>query len=163
MNIKTIPLRAWYATLALGCYGLVAIGMIIQEMDKLSPCPMCIAQRFDYLVIGTIALIAFVLPKLNFIWWRLIALLSLVGIGIAGVQTWMQAFPEQASECGYNKPNLLEQFVDWLGSVNPELFLATGFCASRDWTFLGLSMANWSVIVFLAIIMYAFKVLRTAK
>jgi disulfide bond formation protein DsbB len=37
----------------------------------------------------------------------------------------------------------------------PSLFLATGFCTSRDWIFLGLSMANWSVIVFAGIVAYA--------
>jgi hypothetical protein len=29
----------------------------------------------------------------------------------------------------------------------PELFMATGFCSSKDWVFLGLSMANWSALV----------------
>jgi disulfide bond formation protein DsbB len=24
------------------------------------------------------------------------------------------------------------------------MFMATGFCSSKDWVFLGLSMANWS-------------------
>jgi disulfide bond formation protein DsbB len=31
------------------------------------------------------------------------------------------------------------------------MFLATDLCSSKEWTFLGLSMANWSNICFLAL------------
>ncbi len=67
----------------------------------------------------------------------------------------MQAFPLLATECGYSDPNLIERLVDWLGMQWPSLFLATGFCTSRDWEFLALSMANWSLLVFAGIVGYA--------
>ena len=67
----------------------------------------------------------------------------------------MQAFPHLATECGYSDPNAIERLVDWLGMEWPALFLATGFCASRDWEFLGLSMANWSLLMFGGIAGYA--------
>jgi len=76
-------------------------------------------------------------------------------LGVAGYQTWMQAFPELVNECSYSNPNLIERLVDWLGMQYPPLFLATGFCTSKEWVFLGLSMANWSVLVFAAILGYA--------
>jgi disulfide bond formation protein DsbB len=49
----------------------------------------------------------------------------------------------------------MERLVDWLGMQWPSMFLATGFCASRDWVFLGMSMANWSLLVFIGIVGYA--------
>lgn len=160
INAKNIPIRAWYATLAIGCFGLIAIGLQLQEIYKLAPCPMCIFQRVIYMSIGAVSIVGWAFPKYSFVLWRVIFVLAAVGVGIAGEQSWMQAYPELAKECGLTNPNMLERFVDWLGSVEPALFLATGFCTSKDWVFLSLSMANWSVLVFIAIIGYAVKVLH---
>ena len=81
--------------------------------------------------------------------------LALLGVGIAAFQTWMQAFPDLAPECGFTDPDVIERLVDWLGMEWPSLFLATGFCSSKEWVFLGLSMANWSLLLFAGIALYA--------
>lgn len=154
MIFSKVPTRAWFATLSLGCLGLVAIGLEIQNLLRLAPCPLCIFQRVLYLTIGGLALLGFLLPAARLAWAGLIGLLALLGIGIAGYQTWMQAFPELATECGYAEPNVIERFVDWLGMQWPSMFLATGFCTSREWVFLGLSMANWSLLIFTGIVAY---------
>lgn len=155
MVFSKVPLRVWFATLSLGCFGLVAVGMELQNLLRLAPCPMCIFQRVLYLLIGALALLGFLWPVARLFWGGLIGLLALLGAGVAAYQTWMQAFPELATECGYAEPNLMERLVDWLGMQWPSMFLATGFCASRDWVFLGMSMANWSLLVFIGIIGYA--------
>ncbi|EKE17121.1 MAG: hypothetical protein ACD_10C00608G0002 [uncultured bacterium] len=154
MRISKVPVRAWFATLALGCFGLVAIGMELQAILHLAPCPLCIFQRLLYLAIGALALFGFLWPAIRLAWAGLIGLLALLGAAVAGYQTWMQAFPELATECGYAEPNAIERLVDWLGMQSPSMFLATGFCTSRDWVFLGLSMANWSLLVFAGIVGY---------
>lgn len=152
---KSIPLRAWFAALGLGCLGLVAIGLELQHLLRLAPCPYCIFQRLLYLVIGIVALAGLVLPILGPLWGAVISLLAVIGAGVAGYQSWMQAFPELAKECGYSDPNLIERLVDGLGMAWPTMFLATGFCTSKEWVFLGLSMANWSLVMFLGIVAYA--------
>jgi disulfide bond formation protein DsbB len=154
MNLASIPARPWFATLALGCFGLVAFGMALQEMLRLSPCPLCIFQRLLYLLIGGLALAGFILPMARLLWSGVIGLLALLGAGVAAYQSWMQFFPDPANECSFTDPNLIERFVDWLGMQMPSLFLATGFCSSKEWVFLGLSMANWSVVIFLGIAAY---------
>lgn len=155
MFFSKVPLRVWFATLSLGCFGLVGVGMELQNLLRLAPCPMCIFQRVLYLAIGGLALLGFVLPVARMAWAGLIGLLALLGVGVAAYQTWMQAFPSLATECGYAEPNLMERLVDWLGMQWPSMFLATGFCASRDWVFLGLSMANWSLLIFAGIVAYS--------
>ncbi|WP_428825430.1 disulfide bond formation protein B [Azonexus sp. IMCC34842] len=150
-----VPVRAWFATLSLGCLGLVAAGMVLQDLFRLAPCPLCIFQRLLYIVIGGLALLGVLWPLARRGWAALIGGLALLGVGVAGYQTWMQAFPELATECGYAEPNVIERLVDWLGMQWPSMFLATGFCSSRDWVFLDLSMANWSLLVFAGIIVYA--------
>ena len=155
MPWREIPVRAWFATLALGTLGLVAFGMELQQLFRLAPCPLCIFQRVLYIVIGLVALAGVLLPGGRLLWSALIAALAAGGVAVAGYQTWMQAFPHLATECGYSDPNLIERLVDWLGMQWPSLFLATGFCTSREWEFLGLSMANWSFLIFGGIVGYA--------
>jgi disulfide bond formation protein DsbB len=148
---SNVPVRAWFATLALGAVGLVGLGMELQTLLRLAPCPLCIFQRLIYLAVGLVALGGVLWPAGRLLWSMLIGLLALLGIGVASYQTWMQAFPHLAPECSYTDPNLIERLVDWLGMQWPSLFLATGFCTSREWVFLGLSMANWSLVVFAGI------------
>lgn len=148
LQLDFLPKRAWFALFALAAFGLVAAGMIIQSIESISPCPLCIFQRVLYLVVGTVALFGVLAPFLSRVWGGLMAAVSLGGMGVAGYQTWMQAFPGMVNECSYTDPDLIERLVDWLGMQWPSLFMATGFCSSRDWVFLGLSMANWSVLVF---------------
>lgn len=149
------PQRVWFAALALGGFGVAAAGMQLQHLLSLSPCPYCIFQRLLYLVIGGLALLGFLMPVLGSLWALAIGGLALLGVGVAAYQTWMQAYPDLAPECGFSNPDLIERLVDWLGMQWPSLFLATGFCSSKEWVFLGLSMANWSLFLFAGIALYA--------
>lgn len=160
MLFSNVPVRAWFSALALGCFGLVAAGVELQILFRLAPCPLCIFQRLLYLLIGAVALFGCALPVGRRLWSALIGALAIFGAGVAGYQTWMQAFPELATECGYAEPSLIERLVDWLGMAYPPLFLATGFCTSREWEFLGLSMANWSLLVFAGIAAYVVFLFR---
>ena len=163
MPWREIPLRAWFAALALGTLGLVAVGLELQQLYRLAPCPFCIFQRLLYIVIGVVALLGVVLPVGRLLWGGLITALAAGGVAVAGYQSWMQAFPHLATECGYSDPTLIERLVDWLGMQWPGMFLATGFCTSREWEFLGLSMANWSFLVFLGIAGYAVLLMRSKQ
>ena len=160
MNWSNVPVRAWFATLALGCLGLVAVGMELQALLRLSPCPLCIFQRLLYLVIGAVGLLGFALPAVRLLWSALAAGFGLLGLGVAAYQTWMQAYPHLAPECSFTDPNAIERLVDWLGMAYPAFFLATGFCTSREWEFIGMSMANWSVFFFAGIVVYALCLFR---
>ena len=152
---REVPVRAWFATLALGTLGLVAFGMELQQMFRLAPCPLCIFQRLLFLVVGALALGGAVLPVARLPLAALIVAVATGGGAVAGYQSWMQAFPHLATECGYSDPNAIERLVDWLGMQWPAMFLATGFCTGRDWVFIGLSLANWSLLVFAGVVVLA--------
>lgn len=139
--------RAGLGMMLLISAGVVGVSMYMTEALRLSPCPLCIFQRLLYLVMAVMAGVALCLPGRR--WWALLLLLlGAAGTGTALYQSWLQAFPELAKECSYTDPNLIEQLVDWLGMRYPQFFLATGFCTSKEWVFLGLSIANWSVLIF---------------
>ncbi len=135
--------------IGLGAWGLVGAGMVIQELERLNPCPLCIFQRVLYLLIGALAFVGALLPRGQKIIGLSMVLVALGGFATAVYQTLMQTVPGLVSECSYSDPGPIELFVDWLGMAYPPLFLATGACASVEWSFLGLSMANWSVVCFL--------------
>jgi disulfide bond formation protein DsbB len=152
MRWSEIPVRAWFAALALGAFGLVAGGMELQQLLRLAPCPLCIFQRLLFLVVGVLALGGALLPVARLPLAALIVAVATGGGAVAGYQSWMQAFPHLATECGYSDPNAIERLVDWLGMQWPAMFLATGFCTGRDWVFIGLSLANWSLLVFAGVV-----------
>ena len=150
-----LSLRTRFALLALASAGLTASGVVIGEVMNLQPCPLCIFQRLLYLLLALFASCGVLLPG----WWRLwgvlVGLTAVGGLATAAYQSWLQFHPEASMACGFGEPTLIEQIVDWFGVRWPAMFMATGFCSSKDWLFLGLSMANWSVFAFLALVVAA--------
>lgn len=160
-GMKTIPSlssRLLLAAVAFASFALTASGVVIGEVLNLHPCPMCIFQRVMYIAVGLFAAIGAAGANIAAV--RLPATLlatiaALGGMVTAIKQSWMQAFPESTTECGYAEPNLMERFINWLGQLGElgeYLFLATGLCSSKEWEFLGLSMANWSIVCFAGLI-----------
>ncbi|MCD8515222.1 MAG: disulfide bond formation protein B, partial [Burkholderiaceae bacterium] len=57
-----------------------------------------------------------------------------------------QWFPPEILSCGRDLFGMIESFP--LRRVIPMVFRGTGDCSKIDWTFLGLTIANWSFLVF---------------
>ena len=144
--------RTMFALIAISSLGLVALGLLIGEWMRLDPCPLCIFQRVLYIAVGAWALCGFLVPAIRRFWGALIAATAAGGLATAIYQTWMQLYPEVATQCGAGEMNLIEKFVDWLGMQWPFMFMATGFCTSKDYI-LGLTMANWSIGCFAAFLL----------
>ena len=132
--------------------GLVAAGLVLGELAHLHPCHLCNFQRLLYIVLAFFALCGVLLPGWRRLWCVLVGLTAIGGAISAVQQSWMQYVPQQAIECGFGDPTLVERIVDWLGAQWPAMFMVTGFCTSKEWIFLGLSLANWSVLCFLALL-----------
>lgn len=118
------------------------------------PCPLCIFQRILFMVLALLALIGLALPtKPSRALLATMILTSMYGFGVAAYQSWMQEFPAIVTKCGYADPTLIERVVDWAGTQVPYLFLATGYCEQKDITMLGVSWAQLSAVVFLAVLL----------
>ena len=150
-----LSLRACFGLLALAAIGLTIAGWWIGEWMRLQPCPLCIFQRLLYLLIALLALAGMLMPAWPRLWGLLLALTAAGGLATAAYQSWLQYLPDTSMECGLGDPTLIEQIVDWFGMRWPAMFMATGFCTSKDWLFLGLSMAVWSGLCFLAFLVAA--------
>jgi protein dithiol:quinone oxidoreductase len=151
--------RGAFALLATASLGLLAAGLIVGELAKLQPCHLCNLQRLIYLVLAFFALCGVLLPDWRKLWSLLVALAAAGGVAAALQQSWMQYAPQLATECGFGDPTLTEQLINWLGVKWPAMFMVTGFCTNKEWVFLGLSLANWSGVCFLLLLIGALRLL----
>lgn len=149
--------RLPYALLAAGCAGLLAFGYYLQYVRGLEPCPLCLIQRGAFhglIVLGTLAALAGPGPRGVRVWSALVALCALAGAAVAGRQVWLQHLPpDLVPACGPGlefmwKSFPMEQFIR-------ELVQGSGECAEAGWTFLSLSIAEWSLAAFVVIVLLA--------
>ncbi len=143
-NIQNIPGVVMAGFTAMHCAFLLAFAFVLEAFVALTPCPLCIAQRFFFLLIGMVAV--------GFIWWPKVVTARIAGIkitayaliggAIAGRQVWMQWHPAaiDPTRCGVSFGSFIDKFLQALGG--------TGDCARVDWTLLGLSIAEWSLLSF---------------
>ncbi|WP_213958641.1 MULTISPECIES: disulfide bond formation protein B [unclassified Variovorax] len=141
------PRRA-YALICIACIGMLAFGMYLQHIVGLEPCPMCVVQRYALIGVGVFAAIAALSHRKGLqLPFALLALLSAIGGGFtAARQTWLQWHPPEYVSCGRDIYGMIESFP--LQRALPMIFKGSGDCSKVDWTFLGLSIANWSFISF---------------
>jgi protein dithiol:quinone oxidoreductase len=146
--------RLAFAAIALGCATLLGIGYYLQFADGLEPCPMCIFQRVCYMAVTALALVATLHgpgPTGQRVYSVLLGLPAVAGLGVASRQTWLQHLPaDQVPECGPGLSFMLEMYAPF--EVLKRTLRGTGDCAEVDWTFLGLSIAEWSVICFTSLL-----------
>jgi len=141
------PRRA-FALICVACVAMLAFGMYLQHVVGLEPCPMCVVQRYALVLVALFTGLAAVVGKRG---WQipaaLLALLAVAGGAFtAARQSWLQWNPPEFVSCGRDIYGMIETFP--LQRALPMIFKGSGDCSKIDWTFLGLSIANWSFISF---------------
>ena len=139
------------ALICAACIAMLAFGLYLQHVVGLEPCPMCIVQRYALVLVAVMAaLTAFAHRKgLLVAGAGLMVLLSGFGAFVAARQSFLQWYPPQEASCGRDLFGMIETFP--LKRVIPMIFKGSGDCTKIDWTFLGLSIANWSFVAFVGI------------
>jgi protein dithiol:quinone oxidoreductase len=156
--------RVAFALMFLVCAGLIAFALYLQHALKLEPCPMCILQRYVFIAIALVALIAALHDPRGLVltlYGGFVILLGLVGSGIAIRHSWVQHFPPPNAGCGTDLELLMESlpFADLL----PAIFRGSGECSKVDWRFIGLSIPEWALVWFVVFIVFTFVVLLRAR
>ena len=130
------------------CIAMLAFGLYLQHVAGLEPCPMCIVQRYALILVAVVAgITAFASRKpLLVAGSGLMALLASLGAFVAARQSFLQWYPPPEASCGRDLYGMIETFP--LKRVIPMIFKGSGDCTKIDWTFLGLSIANWSLVCF---------------
>ncbi|MFN3984034.1 MAG: disulfide bond formation protein B [Rhodocyclaceae bacterium] len=155
-TLLRLPTRQLCLMLFAVCAGLLAYGLYLQHVVGLEPCPMCIMQRYAFVGVALLALVAGLHAPGRTgqrIYLAGIGALALTGGGVAARQSWIQRNPPDIPECGPDLAFMLDAFP--LAQALPMIFSGSGDCASIDWTFLGLTIANWSLLCFSAVVVFA--------
>ncbi|MCB1956021.1 MAG: disulfide bond formation protein B [Rhodocyclaceae bacterium] len=156
--------RAPFLLLFLTCAGLLGFGLYLQYVKGQEPCPMCIMQRYAFVSVALIGLVAGLHGAVGAgrrVYGGLLLLAALIGGGVAVRQSWIQIYPPDVSECGPGLEYMLDSFP--LADALPMIFRGAGDCTDRAWTFLGLSIANWSLVSFTAVALFALWILFSGR
>jgi disulfide bond formation protein DsbB len=151
MSLPLPSFRPLAAAGALACAGLLAFGYYLQFFQGQDPCPLCLLQRGSYyllLVIFAAAAIHAPAGKGRIAWGVAAFLAAASGVGVATRQVWLQHLPpSEVPPCGPDLFFMMENMP--LARTLRLLFRGSGQCAEVGWTFLGLSIAEWSLAWFL--------------
>lgn len=146
--------RRVLALVSLVCVGLLAFGLYLQHVVGLEPCPMCVVQRYALVLVGVFAALGAMAGRMRGLLFTGISLSAIFAAGgafTAARQSWLQWFPPESYSCGRDIYGMIETFP--LKRAIPMIFRGSGDCTKIDWTFLGLSIANWSVVWFAVVIL----------
>jgi disulfide bond formation protein DsbB len=156
MASRYLTARRGFTLAALACALLLGFGFYLQYARGLEPCPLCLVQRFFFFAVLAICVLAALHgPRRRgaAVYGILAALFALGGAAVAGRQVWLQHLPaDKVPQCGPDLFFMMENFP--LARTLKTLFAGTGECAAVDWTFLGLSIAEWSLAWFAALVVY---------
>lgn len=145
-----------FVLMALTVFGLIGGGVYLQWVDPVFvvPCHMCVFQRYLYIIIGVIALLAAMFAKNSRktipFFSVIIFAISIVGAYVSGVQSWIQRAVAEDGVCQIGGDDIYTFVVENspLTELLPIVFKAEGNCNDPGWIFLNLSIANWSFIAF---------------
>lgn len=159
--------RRVFAAIAVVCFALLAFSLTLQHYIGLEPCPMCIVQRYAMILVAITAAIAAVFKgrAATVVGGSFLFLFAGFGAFTAARQSWIQWYPPEIASCGRDFYGMIEHFP--LRRAIPMIFKGSGDCTKIDWTFLGLSIANWTFLWFVffslvALLLIARHVRRSA-
>ena len=142
--------RIIFAAIAAACASLIATAIFyFQAGLGLEPCPMCILQRYAFIAVGAVSLLAAIHGPRRLalrIYAGLVVLLSIAGGGVAIRHSYLQHFPPARETCGTDLEFLLNTFS--LSEAFPRVFAGTGSCSKVDSKLLGLSIPEWALVWF---------------
>lgn len=153
------PSRRLANALAAGlCFAAIAYAVgWLQLVGGFAPCPLCVVDRAAFALAGLVFLIA-ALHDPQRTGRRVYALAALaavaVGLVSAGRHVWLQHLPaEQVPACGPSLGYLVTNFP--LSETVDLVLRGSGSCAEIQWQFLGLSIPEWTLGLFVVLALFA--------
>lgn len=147
--------RSLFFLAFLGCLALIGGALYLEHAMGLEPCPLCIVQRIFVILFGLVCLIAAVHAPAALgrrIYAGIALLFAAAGAAAAGRQIWLQGIPaDQLPSCLPNLEYMMEA-LPFLEVVRQVLH-GTADCAEVNWTLFGMSIPEWSLLGFVAMIL----------
>lgn len=133
---------------ALISLALLGVGLYLQHVQQMAPCPLCIIQRYAFAAVALICLLFVIAPAASRTGAVLGMLAAIAGAGVAARHLWIKANP--TISCGIDP---LETSLNRFPSAElmPFLFKADGFCTAEYPPILGLSIPQWALFWFVVL------------
>lgn len=159
MDMATVSGFSWFSRRGVNalCFLIGACGLgyayYAQFGQGFEPCPLCIFQRLALLVVAVLFLVAALHHPRGWgtkLYGVVIGLAASVGAGIAARHVWLQHLPpEEAPRCGPGLEYMLQTLP--LSETIRTVLTGSGECAKVDWTLLGFSMPEWTLLLFVGL------------
>lgn len=139
------------------CVALLAYAYYLQYAKGLEPCPLCMLQRLAFFALAIAFLVAAV-HRAGVIGARAHGitgfLIAAAGASVSTRHVWLQHTPEsKRPACGPGFDFLMDTFGPF--DAFKRILHGSGECGAVDWTFLGLSIPEWTLAAFIALGAYA--------
>ncbi|QKJ87345.1 Disulfide bond formation protein B [Paramixta manurensis] len=150
--------RGAWLLLAFTAFVLEMVALYFQHVMMLKPCVMCIYERCALFGVMGAGIVGAIAPKTPL---RFAALLiwlysAVEGLRLSYEHTMIQLHPNPFVTCDF-----AARFPSWLplNQWFPGIFVASGDCAEKQWSFLTLGMPQWLIVVFGVFLLIALLVL----
>ncbi|EGP9259174.1 disulfide bond formation protein DsbB [Salmonella enterica] len=149
--------RGAWLLMAFTALALEMVALWFQHVMLLKPCVLCIYERCALFGVMGAGLVGAIAPKTPL---RYVAMVIWIysawrGLQLAYEHTMIQLHPSPFMTCDF-----MARFPDWLplGKWLPQVFVASGDCDERQWSFLTLEMPQWLLGIFAAYLVVAIAV-----
>ncbi len=133
------------------CAGLLSFSILyLQQTLYLDPCPLCILQRYAFILVGLVCLTAAIhnpADRGRRVYGALAAIFAITGGGVALRHSWLQWFPSGSTSCVASDLEYMLNTFPFADAL-PKIFAGTGECSEVKWTMLHLSIPEWALVWF---------------
>jgi len=133
--------------ISLIAFALIGFALYLQHAMEMRPCPLCVIQRYMFLLIGVCALFGAIGDKIRT--GAMLALLAAIG-GLVTVGKHLYVIANPGFSCGIDP---METMLNKIPTAEylPWLFRADGLCEGATDAILGLAIPQWSAVWFVVL------------
>lgn len=139
--------RGAWLLMAFTAFALEMVALYFQHVMLLKPCVMCIYERCALFGIMGAGIVGAIAPKTPLRWVAILIWLysAWEGLRLSWEHTMIQLHPNPFVTCDF-----AASFPSWLPLDKwlPSVFVASGDCAEKQWSFLTLEMPQWLLVIF---------------
>jgi len=118
----------------------------MEKILHLAPCPLCILSRYVVGIMGVLFFIGLVENQRfisQFVYTGINLLFAALGIALAARHMWIQYHPSLTCSIGPASKSLIGYIT--------KAFAGTSDCAKNDWQFLGMTVPEQTLVLFIGL------------
>ena len=140
---RLLAAAAWVSLLAVGA------ALLTQHVFDMRPCPWCVLQRVEFVVIALIAALALLSRSRAGLLIGAALAIALANLGVLS-SLWQHFVAAASASCNLTLADRIIGALQ-LDSLLPDVFAATASCAEAKVTLIGVPYEFWSLALFVIV------------